>query len=97
MTASRTHDGYVIVSGGQANIFGGTSAATPVFAGIIALLNQYYGSNGQGNINPNLYRLAQTNIFHDITTGNNLSLVLWAHRIAPRVRSATTPGLDMIR
>src|SRR5258708_29422731 len=55
-------------------VFYGTSAATPVFAGIIALLNQYEGSNGQGNINPNLYRLAEstTNVFHDITTGNNI-------------------------
>jgi hypothetical protein len=39
---------------------------------MIALLNQYEGSNGQGKINPNLYRLAQTSIFHDITPGNNV-------------------------
>jgi uncharacterized protein (TIGR03437 family) len=53
---------------------GGTSAATPVFAGIVALLNQYERSNGQANINPNLYRLAQstTDVFHDITTGSNI-------------------------
>jgi uncharacterized protein (TIGR03437 family) len=66
------HDAYVTVSGGQLEFDRGTSAATPVFAGIIALLNQYEGSNGQGNINQNLYRLAQTNIFHDITTGSNV-------------------------
>lgn len=66
------HDGYIVVSGGQELVYTGTSASTPVFAGIVALLNQYEGSNGQGNINPNLYRLAQTTIFHDITTGNNI-------------------------
>ena len=56
------HDPYAIFSGGQPGFDRGTSAATPVFAGIIALLNQYEGSNGQGNINPNLYRLAQNAI-----------------------------------
>jgi hypothetical protein len=41
---------------------------------MIALLNQYWGTNGLGNINPNLYALAQgvQGIFHDITTGNNI-------------------------
>ena len=68
------HDGYTIITNGSAAPVSGTSAASPVFAGIVALLNQYERSNGQGNINPNLYRLAraQTNVFHDITTGNNI-------------------------
>jgi uncharacterized protein (TIGR03437 family) len=75
LTASSVNDPYSIYSGGQPdNSVGGTSAATPVFAGIIALLNQYEGSGGQGNVNPNLYALAQTttNVFHDITTGSNI-------------------------
>jgi hypothetical protein len=74
LTASGSHDPYWIYSNGQWQPIGGTSAATPVFAGIIALLNQYEGANGQGNINPNLYRLAQTttNVFHDVTAGNNI-------------------------
>lgn len=74
MAASPYHDGYVAIEAGQAGIccVGGTSAATPVFAGIVALLNQYLGSNGQGNINPNLYRLAQTNVFYDIVAGSNI-------------------------
>jgi uncharacterized protein (TIGR03437 family) len=66
------HDPYTVVINGQPQFMEGTSAATPVFAGMIALLNQHEGSSGQGNINPNLYRLAQTNIFHDITTGTNI-------------------------
>jgi hypothetical protein len=78
--AAETHEGHRIVSEGQTLIVGGTSAAAPAFAGILALVNQYQLQNGvqtqsgQGNINPNLYSLAQTssNIFHDITGGNNI-------------------------
>ena len=74
-TADPNHDAYTVVNNGKANLVGGTSAPTPMFAGVLALLNQYLGANGLGNINPNLYRLAQTTstIFHDVTTGNNFS------------------------
>ena len=59
---------------------GGTSLATPTMAGVVALINQYLVSSGMqskpglGNINPTLYRLAQTapSAFHDITGGNNM-------------------------
>jgi uncharacterized protein (TIGR03437 family) len=42
---------------------------------MVVLLNQYLGTNGLGNINPNLYRLAQstTGVFHDITSGGNFT------------------------
>ena len=56
------------------SIIGGTSASAPVFAGMVALLNQYLGNaNGLGNANPMLYQLAATagSAFHDITVGNN--------------------------
>ncbi len=68
-----SHDAYYIFYQGAEITIGGTSIATPVFAGILALLNEYLGTNGLGNINPNLYRLAQntSNVFHDVTTGNN--------------------------
>jgi uncharacterized protein (TIGR03437 family) len=74
------HDGYFGVTGGVNVVYTGTSAPTPSFAGVVALLNQYLVSTGaqaqpgSGNINPALYRLAQstTNVFHDITTGNNV-------------------------
>jgi subtilase family serine protease len=90
-SASAEHDGYIVCStggppggncpGGIGNGFlevGGTSASTPVFAGILTLLNQQLGNLppvGLGNVNPTLYKLAQTpanNVFHDITTGNNI-------------------------
>jgi len=70
--AASLHDAHAIISGGQKLAVGGTSAAAPVFAGMVALLNQKEASNGLGNINSNLYRLAQTKIFHDITTGSNV-------------------------
>ena len=57
----------------------GTSGSTPMFAGIVTLLNQYLApfqpaQPGQGNINPTLYSLAQTTTaaFHDIVIGDNL-------------------------
>ena len=78
LTASADHDGYEVYTSGAFHIIGGTSVATPVFAGIVALLNQYQASHGvqggQGNINPTLYRMAQstTDVFHDVTTGDNM-------------------------
>jgi hypothetical protein len=55
-------------------VVGGTSAAAPTFAGIVALVNQHLGTaTGQGNINAVLYPMAQNDpaAFHDITVGNN--------------------------
>jgi subtilase family serine protease len=54
------------------DIVGGTSAPTPAFAGIVALIDQKTGK-AQGNINPVLYPLAakSTDAFHDVTKGNN--------------------------
>jgi uncharacterized protein (TIGR03437 family) len=80
--ASWDHDAYPLFQGAQLGPNGGTSAATPLFGGILTLLNQYLVANGiqskpgLGNINPNLYRLAQTQtvtgIFHDVKVGSNI-------------------------
>jgi subtilase family serine protease len=66
--------GFRTGSGGVFTAVGGTSAAAPTFAGIVALLNQYVGASGLGNINPILYNLAAGDpaVFHDVTTGNNI-------------------------
>ncbi len=52
---------------------GGTSASAPAMAGVMAIINQKYGR--QGNANFTLYRLAASpsgaTIFHDITTDGN--------------------------
>ncbi len=81
LNASDAHDPYIVVSEGEAIGVGGTSASSPSFAGILALLNQYLVQNnvqskpGLGNINPKLYSLASSGkgaAFHDITVGNNI-------------------------
>ena len=63
-------------SNGVYAIAGGTSFAAPIFAGSLALLNEYEHSHGLGNINPVLYSLASKpsiylSAFHDITTGTS--------------------------
>ncbi|HJT87523.1 MAG TPA: protease pro-enzyme activation domain-containing protein [Bryobacteraceae bacterium] len=80
LAGSADHDGYLVYSGGSMVVVGGTSAGSPAFAGITALLGEYLmntGVQGQpevGNVNPRLYQLAQVSpsVFHDITTGNNI-------------------------
>ena len=53
---------------------GGTSAAAPFWAGLIALADQDAG-HPLGFVNPAIYQIAQSaqyeKAFHDITTGNN--------------------------
>jgi hypothetical protein len=52
---------------------GGTSAAAPAFAGILALVAQKAGGR-LGQADYELYKLAKSNystVFHDIATGNN--------------------------
>ncbi len=60
-------------SSGDVNIYGvgGTSASTPAMAGILALINQKYGRQGQANFI--LYPLAaqHPSVFHDVTVGSN--------------------------
>ncbi len=66
--------GFVVGRDGGA--VGGTSAATPNFAAMLALVEQANGGGALGNVNPGLYGLAAganaSSIFHDITTGNNI-------------------------
>lgn len=57
-------------------VAGGTSFTVPIFAGMVAMINQATGSAGQGVVNSTLYALASDPVkyasaFHDITTGNN--------------------------
>ena len=52
---------------------GGTSASTPLWAGIIAIADQMAG-HPLGFINPGIYKIAAQNAgkdFRDITVGNN--------------------------
>ena len=64
------------------------SASAPLWAGLIALANQYAGHH-LGLVNPALYRIARGGhyhqAFHDITTGNNTV------RFPPERSAATAP------
>ncbi len=74
------HDPYLIFYEGDLAAVAGTSAPTPSMAGVLALLNHYQMKQGfqttpgLGNINPQLYRMAQSTptAFHDVTSGNNV-------------------------
>jgi subtilase family serine protease len=75
---------------------GGTSAAAPFWAGVIALADQYAG-HALGFVNPALYRIARTpplyrTAFHDITTGDNT--VEFPPRVFTGYQAA--PGWDPI-
>jgi hypothetical protein len=65
-----------VVIGGSWQGIGGTSDASPQWAGIIAVLRSTGIKNLQGNINPIIYKIGtDSNLakkaFHDITSGNN--------------------------
>ncbi len=53
---------------------GGTSATAPLWAGLIALADQYAGRH-LGFVNPAIYRIGRSaryhQAFHDVTSGNN--------------------------
>lgn len=87
--ASPNHDGYLLCASGSCtsgfrsgnstgtlNVVGGTSVSVPLFAGVLALLEQKLGTR-VGNVNPVLYGFANSTyaatVFHDITSGNNNS------------------------
>ena len=74
--------GFHIVFGGQEGQAGGTSAATPLWAATIALINQdlvKQGFHEAGFANPALYWMGQNastllaKPFHDVMSGNNLA------------------------
>ena len=69
---------FVAFGGGAQGIYGGTSCATPLWAGFMALVNQQAAATGKSSIgfaNPAIYAIGKganyTSVFHDITTGNN--------------------------
>jgi hypothetical protein len=68
----------IIANDGQSENLGGTSCATPLWAGYIALANEQAVAGGHptlGFINPAIYAIGQgagyASAFHDITTGDN--------------------------
>ncbi len=66
--------GYKVRVDAQNVVYGGTSAVAPLWAGLIALLNQQLGRS-VGFLNPVLYSnadfFAQVNALQDVASGNN--------------------------
>jgi kumamolisin len=64
--------GYVTLTDGQSGVTGGTSAVAPLWAALMALINQS-NNKAAGFINPLLYQSEDGNPaeVNDITTGNN--------------------------
>jgi len=62
--------GYEILVDGQQMVVGGTSAAAPLWAGLITLLNQKLQTS-IGFINPSLYEADQSICFRQVSTGTN--------------------------
>ncbi|KAJ7457795.1 family S53 protease-like protein [Mycena latifolia] len=75
---------FEIVSGGVTGLVGGTSASSPTFAGIIALINARLIAAKKpvlGFLNPFLYTTA-SGAFTDITLGHNSGFVCPASSVA---------------
>jgi kumamolisin len=62
--------GFNVLVDGQQTVIGGTSAVAPLWAGLLARINQSLGKN-VGYLNPLLYTKNVGATLHDITVGNN--------------------------
>jgi kumamolisin len=77
--AADPDSGFLTVSTGQAGAGGGTSAASPFWAGFAVLVRQLAGQEGVKGLGPlgkTLYEVAAAqpagSVFHDVTRGGNL-------------------------
>ena len=78
VAAEANFDNPTVINGSLVTGYGGTSFATPRWAGFLALVNQQSVANGHGTlgfINPAIYSLgtssSNSSAFHDITSGSN--------------------------
>jgi kumamolisin len=63
--------GYNILVDGESAVFGGTSAVAPLWAALVARMNQKNGKS-IGFLNPSIYSQAvEASGFHDVTQGDN--------------------------
>ncbi len=106
--AASTKNAYAVIKGHTSTatglaFFGGTSVASPSFAGIAALVGQRAGSR-LGNLNPLLYALgaaqygtsgaasAGAGPFRDVTTGSNTVPGVTGYAAGPGYDAATGLG-----
>jgi len=81
----------------QPQLVGGTSAAAPAWAGLIAMLNQQRG-HPAGLLNPTLYDLGRAQasggpaVFHDIVIGSNTTTLARGFPAKPGYDLATGWG-----
>ncbi|WP_229741004.1 S53 family peptidase [Silvibacterium dinghuense] len=70
-------DNYYCANGSCQTGIGGTSLSAPRWAGFLALANEQSNGIPIGSLNPQVYAIGQTsnytNLFHDITTGNDFN------------------------
>jgi kumamolisin len=62
--------GYLIGDGLSEHPFGGTSAVAPLWAALVAQLNQHLGTRA-GFLNPLLYERLDRSVFNDVSKGSN--------------------------
>src|SRR5579862_1354589 len=66
--------GYQVLVDGESTVIGGTSAVAPLWAGLLARINQGIGKTA-GYLNPLIYAMKAAtgapSAFHDITSGSN--------------------------
>jgi subtilase family serine protease len=90
------NSGVIVVWGGKPFRFGGTSAGSPQWAGIVALADQM-GGHRLGSINKSLYHIGKSDAygtaFHDVTAGDNSCTVLACKGVAVQGFPAA-PGWD---
>jgi hypothetical protein len=87
---------FWVLKDGQTGTVGGTSAAAPLWAGFMALVNQQAVANGKGpigNLNSVIYNIGNHSnnysaVFHDIITGNNFNT-------ASPTNFPAVPGYDL--
>lgn len=87
--------GYKVRVDGEDISIGGTSAAAPLWAGLIAVLNSELGSR-VGFINPILYnKLGPQTVLRDISNGDNSVMIVVVNGVQTRVNGyQAKPGWD---
>lgn len=93
--AADPNTGLAIYYGGQWTLAGGTSAAAPLWAGVMAVADQVAG-HPLGYINPSLYKIGASSqyasAFRDVTEGDNSFNGVQGYSAAPGWDPATGLG-----